>query len=130
MRIFACSRYLQKLVSVGAILGFIFSFFANQNFSRKDGAATHMDRSSTSNEISLLPSKSKRPSIRKKMGSSLSPQLIVLVFTKQPYAERYLTNIFSLIFLELLESSSSALKYIPKSFRKFTKKNTRGKVLC
>ena len=33
MRIFAWSRYLQKLVSVGAIRRFIFSFFANQNFS-------------------------------------------------------------------------------------------------
>ena len=34
MRIFAWSRYLQKLVSVGAIRRFIFNFFANQNFSR------------------------------------------------------------------------------------------------
>ena len=34
MRIFACSRYLQKLVSVGAIPMFIFNFSANQNFSR------------------------------------------------------------------------------------------------
>ena len=34
MRIFAWSRYLQKLVSVGAIRRFIFNFFENQNFSR------------------------------------------------------------------------------------------------
>ena len=34
MRIFAWSRYLQKLVSVGVIRTFIFSFLANQNFSR------------------------------------------------------------------------------------------------
>ena len=34
MRIFAWSRYLQKLIYVGAISRFIFSFFANQNFSR------------------------------------------------------------------------------------------------
>ena len=86
-----------------------------------------MDRNGTSSEISLLPSKSKRPSIRKQIGSSLSPQLIVLVFTKQPYAERYLANIFSPVFLELLESSSSASKYVPKSFRKFTKKTPVAK---
>ena len=34
MRIFAWSRYLEKLVSAGAIRRFIFNFFANQNFSR------------------------------------------------------------------------------------------------
>ena len=34
MRVFAWFWYLQKLVSVGAIHRFIFSFFANQNFSR------------------------------------------------------------------------------------------------
>ena len=34
LRIFAWSRYLQKLVFVGAIRRFIFNFFANQNFSR------------------------------------------------------------------------------------------------
>ena len=57
---------------------------------------TQMDHASASSEILLhgLPSKSERPSIRKPMALSLSSQLIVLVFTKQPSAERYLTDIF------------------------------------
>ena len=82
-----------------------------------------MNRSSTSSEISSheLPSKSKCPSIRKQVSSSLSLQLIVLVFTKQPSTERYLANFFRHYFCELLENSSSASKYVPKSFRKFTK---------
>ena len=60
-----------------------------------------MDRSSTSSEISFygLPSQSKHPSIRKHIALSLSSQLIVLVFTKQPSAERYLANIFPPVFL-------------------------------
>ena len=60
-----------------------------------------MGCSSTSSEISFdeLPSKSKRPSIRKQIASSLSPQLIVLFFTKQPSAERYFANIFSPVFM-------------------------------
>ena len=55
-----------------------------------------MDCSNASNEILFhgLPSKSKRPSIRKQIALSLSSQSIVLVFTKQPSAERYLANIF------------------------------------
>ena len=50
-----------------------------------------MDHSSTSSEISFhgLPSKGKRPSIRKQIASPLSSQLIVLVFKKQPSTERY-----------------------------------------
>ena len=52
---------------------------------------------------------------------SLSSQLIVLVFTKQPSAERYLANVFCQYFCELLEHSSSTSKYISKSFRKSTK---------
>ena len=43
---------------------------------------------------------------------------------KQPSAERYLPNFFHQYFCELLENSSSASKYVPKSFRKFTKKPT------
>ena len=69
-----------------------------------------------------LPSKGKRPSIRKQVALSLSSKLIVLVFTKQPSAERYLARFFCQYFCELLENSSSALKYVPKSFRTFTKK--------
>ena len=65
-----------------------------------------MDHSSASSEILLhgLPSKSKRPSIRKQMALSLSSQLIVLVFTEQPSAERYLANVFfASVFCELFE---------------------------
>ena len=124
MRNFAWSRYLQKLVSVWVVRRFIFSFFANQIFSR------HRKAELLRKWIALvLPSKSKRPSIRKQMASSLSSKSIVLVFTKQPSAERYLASIFFQYFRKRLENSSSASKYVPKSFRKFTK-NTRGKVLC
>ena len=82
-----------------------------------------MNRSSISSEILFheLPSKGKRPSIRKQVALSLSSKLIVLVFTKQPSAERYLARFFCQYFCELLENSSSALKYVPKSFRTFTK---------
>ena len=84
-----------------------------------------MSHSSTSSEVSFheLPSKGKRPSIRKQVASSLSSQLIVLVFTKQPYGERYLTNFFCEYFCELLENCSSASKHVPKGFRKFIKKH-------
>ena len=59
--------------------------------------------------------------------SSLSSQLIALVFTKQPYAERYLPNIFCQYFCELLGDSRSASKYVPKSCRKFLKKTPVAK---
>ena len=83
-----------------------------------------MNRSSTSSEISFheLPSKSKLPSSRKEVASSLSSKLIVLLFTKQLSAERYLANFFGPYFCDLLEKSSSASKYVPKSFRTFTEK--------
>ena len=55
------------------------------------------------------------------MALSLSSQLIVLVFTKQPSAEIFSKCFFARIFGELLENSSSASKYFPKSFRNFTK---------
>ena len=82
-----------------------------------------MNCSSTSSEISFhkLSIKSKRPSIRKQVASSLSSQLIVSVFTKRTSAERYLANFFRQYFSKLLENSGSASKYVPKSFRKFTK---------
>ena len=82
-RIFAWSRYLKKLVSVGATRRFIFSFFANQNFRRhrKAELLRKWIANSTSSEISFhgLPSNSKHPSIRKQIALSLSSQLIVLV---------------------------------------------------
>ena len=91
-----------------------------------------MDHSSTSSEISIngLPSKRKRPSIRKQIALSLSSQLIVLVFTDQPSAVRYFAIIFSAVFLcKLLENSSSASKYVPKGLRKFTKKHPRQSLM-
>ena len=102
MRIFAWSRYLQKLVSVGAIRRFIFSFFANQNFSR-DRKAELLCKS-----IALVLQVKFRfmgclvkanTLVLGNIALSLSSQLIVLVFTKQPSAERYLANIFSPLFL-------------------------------
>ena len=84
-----------------------------------------MDRSRTSSEISFLGYLEKANALvlgNLISSSSLSSQLIVLVFTKQRSGERYLANIF-------LENSSSASKHVPKNFRKFTK-NTRGEVLC
>ena len=102
MRIFAWSRYLQKLVSVGAIRRFIFSFFANQNFSR-DRKAELLCKS-----IALVLQVKFRfmgclvkanALVLGNIALSLSSQLIVLVFTKQPSAERYLANIFSPLFL-------------------------------
>ena len=64
-------------------------------------SSTQIYHSSTSSEISFhgLASKIKPPSIRKQIALPLSSQLIVLVFTKQPSAERYLANIFSPVFL-------------------------------
>ena len=69
-----------------------------------------------------LPSKSKRPSIRKhSVVVIVTVDLIVLVFMKQLSAERYLANIFCQYFCELLENSRNVSKLVPKSFRKFTK---------
>ena len=102
MRIFAWSRYLQKLVSVGAIRRFIFNFFANQNFSR------HRKAELLRKWIALVLQVKFRfmgclvkanALVLGNIALSLSSQLIVLVFTKQPSAERYLTNIFSPVFL-------------------------------
>ena len=93
---------LQKLVSVGAIRRFIFSFFANQNFSR-DRKAELLCKS-----IALVLQVKFRfmgclvkanALVLGNIALSLSSQLIVLVFTKQPSAERYLANIFSPVFL-------------------------------
>ena len=60
-----------------------------------------MDRSSASSEISFhgLSSKRKWPSIKKQIALPLSSKLILLVFTKQPSAERYFANVFSPVFL-------------------------------
>ena len=111
MRIFAWSWYLQKLISVGAILRFIFNFFVNQNFSR------HRKTELLRKWIALVLQAKFRfmgclvkanPLVIGNIALSLSSQLIVLVFTKQPSAERYLANIF----LPVLLSTSSASKYV------------------
>ena len=82
-----------------------------------------MDRSSASSEISFhgLPSKSKRPSIRKH-----SVVVIITANSISFYETRHLQRDIQQIyfrqdFCELLENSSSTSKYVPKSFRKFTK---------
>ena len=103
MRIFAWSRYLQKFVSVGAIRRFIFNFFANQNFSR------HRKAELLRKWIALVLQVKFRfmgclvkanALVLGNIALSLSSQLIVLVFTKQSSAERYLANIFSPVFLQ------------------------------
>ena len=99
-------------------------FFANQTFSR------HKKTKLLHKWIALVLrvkfcfmsclSKGKCPSIRKQSASLLSSQLVVLVFTEQPSAERYLGN-FCQSFCELLENSSSASRYVQKRFGLFTK---------
>ena len=112
MRIFAWFRYLQKLASFRAIHRFIFNFFANQNFSWHRKVELLRKWIAVVLQVKLR----KRPRIRKQ-------RVVVSItfFTKQPSAERYLANIFSPVFFELLENSSNASKYLPKSFRNFTK---------
>ena len=100
MRVFAWSWYL--LVSVGAIGRFIFNFLANQNFSR------HRKAELLRKWIALVLQVKFRfmgyltkanALVLGNIALSLSSQLIVLVFTKQPSAEGYLANIFSPVFL-------------------------------
>ena len=81
-----------------------------------------MDCSNSSSEILFhgLPSKSKRPCIRKQIASFLSSQLIVL-FLQNSHLERYLANIFSPVLLWTFRNSCSASKKPLEIFRKFTK---------
>ena len=113
MRIFAWSRYFQKLVSVGAICRFIINFFANQIFSR------HRKTELLRKWIALVLQAKFRfmgclvkasALVLGNIALSLSSQLIVLVFMKQPSAERYLVNIFRQYFCELLENSETLIK--------------------
>ena len=108
---------LQKLFSVGAIRRFIFSFFANQDFSLveiKGRAATQMHRSNTSSEISFhgLPSKSKRPSIRKH-----SVVVIITVNSISFYETAICREIFSKHFF-----ASTSLKFLQRIRKTFFKK--------
>ena len=95
--------------------------------SRKRGCvATQMDPSSTSSEILFhrLPSKSKRPSIRKQIASSLSWQLIVSLFLRNSHLQRDIQQTcFCQYFCELLENSCSASKKRSENFQKVHKKH-------
>ena len=127
MRIFARSRYLQKLISVGPIRSFIFDFFANQNFSR------HRKAQLLRKWIALVPQVKFRfmgclvkanALVIGNIALPLSSQLIVLVFAKQPSAERYLANSFSSVFL--LIAHQNTFRKVLETSQEFT----RGKVLC
>ena len=101
MRIFAWSRYLQKLISVGAIRRFLFNYFANQKFSRYRKAELLRKWI-----ILVLQAKFRfmgclvkaNDLVSGNIALSLSSQLIVLVFTKQLPAE-YIKQIFTKIHL-------------------------------
>ena len=115
MRIFAWFRYLQKLVSVGAIR-------LSSSIFLKGRAVTQMDRLVLQVKFRFMGCLVQANALV--LGNivlPLSSQLIVLVFTKQPFAGRYLANIFSPVFLWIFRKSSSGSKYVPKSFRNLTK---------
>ena len=133
MRIFAWSRYLQKLVSVGVIRRFIFNFFikAKLQSTQKGQAPTQIDRSSASSETSFhgLPSKSKRPSIRKH-----SVVVIITVNSISFYETAICREIFSkYFFASIFVNFQKILAAHQNTFRKVlesSQKNTRGEVLC
>ena len=88
-----------------------------------------IDSSSTSSEISFhgLPSKSKRPSIRKQIASSLSSQLIVLLFLRNSHLQRDIQQtFFRQYFCKLLENSCRASKKVLQKFLERSQKSTRG----
>ena len=85
-----------------------------------------IDSSSTSSKISFhgLPSKSKRPSIRKQIASPLSSQLIVSLFLRNSPLQRDIQQTcFYQYFCELLENSCSASKKCSGNFQKVHKKH-------
>ena len=93
---------LPKLVSVGEISRFIFIFFANQNFSRNRKALQ------LRKWIALVLQVKFRfmgclVTVNALVSGTDSIVVIIrvniIVFTKQPSAERYLANIFSPVFL-------------------------------
>ena len=82
---------LQKLVSVGAIRRFMLGFFANQNFSRDRKTVLLRKWIALMFHMKfhfMLPSKIKRPNNRKQIASSLSSQLIVLLFLRNSNLQR------------------------------------------
>ena len=93
---------LQKLVSVGEISRFIFSFFGNQNFSRDRKVVLLIKWIAIVLQVKFRFMGCLVKANALVLGNivlSFSSQLIVLVFTKQPSAERYLADIFSPVFL-------------------------------
>ena len=131
IRIYVWPRYLQKLVSVGAIRRFIFNLFANQNLSRHKKAEVLPKWI-----VQVLRVKFRFMGCLVKtnvlvlgnIALSLSSQLTV--FTKKPSAERYLVNIFSPEFspefTRTLTAHQNTLRKILETSQEFT----RGKVLC
>ena len=103
---------LRKLVSVGAIRRFIFSFIANQNFSR-DRKAVLLRK-----WIALvLLVKFRSPQYQET--DTIAVIITVnstIVVTKQPSAERYLANILTSVFLRTFRK---LLQRIKKTFREF-----------
>ena len=83
-----------------------------------------MDFSSASSEILFhgMPSKSKHASIRKH-------NIVVIItvnsisFYETTICRKIFSKYFSPVLFELLENCSSASKYVPQSFRKFTIKH-------
>ena len=97
---------------------------------KKDRVAMQIDSSSTSSEISFhgLPSKSKRPSIREQIASSLSSQLIVSLFLRNGHLQRDIQQTcFCQYFCELLENSCSTSKKRSENFCKVKKETPLAK---
>ena len=89
-----------------------------------------MHGSNTSSEISFhgLPSKGKRPSIRKQIASSLSLQLIVSWFLRNSHLQRdILQTCFCQYFCELSENSCSASKKRSENFLQCSQKTPLAK---
>ena len=87
-----------------------------------------IDSSSTSSEIQFhgLPSKSKRPGIRKQIALLLSSQLIVLLFLRNSHLQKDIQQTFlRQYFCQLLENSCSASK---KTFRKSLESSQKAPV--
>ena len=87
---------------------------------QKGRVAMQIDSSTTSKEISFhgLPSKSKRPSIRKQIVSSLS-SLIVSLFLRNSHLQRDVQQTcFCQYFCELLKNSCSASENFQKIHKK------------
>ena len=117
------------MISIICKSSFLSGQYAGQS-RQKSRAATQMDRSNTSSEISFhgLPSKSKRPRIRKQIASSLSSQLIVLLFLRNSHLQRDIQQtFFRQYFCELLENSCSASKKRSENFQKVHKKTPVAK---